>query len=301
MISDHKLMQEINKVFNRVAADNLSGSGGLLRQLIQGLLECCSRDQHLSMAEKRVLEHILIDFLQKMQDFAIIRHFTDRLLNHVQSRESITFGDICDYVLSYRQSWSDVQTRQAIFFLNHFPLKGKTILTHSQSSTVQEIILAHTNPKELRIIQTESRPAMEGRRQARKLAESGFEVILITDTGYTPLLKDTEMVLLGADTVYSDIFINKCGTWALALLARKHDIPVYVVADSRKFIKEPAPPELIVPGNKPPEEILEFPPDRVNPLNHYFEAIPTRSVTAFITEDHIIPGQEMPLTALEKK
>jgi translation initiation factor 2B subunit (eIF-2B alpha/beta/delta family) len=294
-------MTPLQQLFDEITDDHRSGSGSLARRLMQGLMEITIHNHTLSTPEIKQIESMLMEFEQKMHTFALIRHFCLDLLQQIQHDPIRTFRDLYQFVLRYQQAQATREEQLVRFFLDRFPLSGKTVLTHSQSSTVKEILLANKDKKKTNVIQTESRPVMEGRQQAGDLAAEGYTVKLICDTAYAPLLKETDMVLVGADTIYSDLFINKCGTWALALLARKKNIPVYIVADSRKVIPEPAPRECIETDNMPPEEIMEFPPQGVQPVNHYFEAIPTRIITAVVTEKRIIPGQEVPLTPMDRK
>ena len=180
--------------------------------------------------------------------------------------------------------------------LSFLDMSQKTILTHSQSSAVKEVFrLFPGNRKKIRIIQTESRPAYEGRLQAILLSKLGYEITLVTDVGFTRHLDEVNMILLGADSVYRDYFVNKAGSYALCLSGKNAGIPVYVLADSRKFwsILPPQRQEAgYIEAGKPPGEVWEDPPDGIQVENLYFERTPSAWVDGFITETDIMkPGQ----------
>ena len=294
-------MERIRQILNDVRGDRISGSGRLLKNLTNGLLQVFLEDTVPGAAELKILEMLLQDFHAGMRDFALVRHFTGELLAYIKGQKEISTKQLYNRILDYNRKWENTNTRLANLFLEKVSLSGKTILTHSQSSSIQELLINFAEPGETGIIQTESRPMYEGRKQAQELAAHGFEVSLITDTGYTVLMDDIDLVILGADSVWADCFVNKTGSWAIALIAARHDKPVYVLADSRKLTPAPMPPDLITPGNRPSQEIWEFPPEHVRAINHYFEAIPTRNITLFFFENRIIPGQEMPLIGMEKR
>ena len=179
-----------------------------------------------------------------------------------------------------------MQARSAI------DLNQKLILCHSQSSAVREIFDAYQgNRKKVKIIQTESRPVLEGRIQAVNLLKLGYEVKLISDTGYSRHLDRINMILLGADAIFRDYFINKSGSYNICLAGKNAGIPVYILADSRKFWFSLPPEQREMQYNeikKPEEEIWKDPYPGVNIENYYFEKIPVDWADGFITETDIL-------------
>src|SRR5450759_5797176 len=93
-----------------------------------------------------------------------------------------------------------------------------TVMTHSASATVREA-LTHTPPAH--VICTISEPGSEGRRLAAELKACGIEVELIADAESPDAVRESDLLLLGADTVFKDgSLVTKVGTHAIARAAQ---------------------------------------------------------------------------------
>jgi translation initiation factor eIF-2B subunit delta len=116
-----------------------------------------------------------------------------------------------------------------------------TVMTHSASGTVREA-LVHTPPQ--RVVCTVSEPGGEGRRLAAKLRAEGIEVELIADDEGPDAARESDLVLLGADTVFNDgSLVNKIGTGAIASAAKDAGVTVIVACEIFKLAPfEPQPP-----------------------------------------------------------
>jgi translation initiation factor 2B subunit (eIF-2B alpha/beta/delta family) len=101
--------------------------------------------------------------------------------------------------------------------------------------------------------------------------------------------------LLGADSIYRDYFVNKAGTYNICLAGKNAGIPIYVLADSRKFWSSlPAERQEMEykESQKTPDEVWENPPQGMGIENFYFEKTPAAWVDGFITETEVLkPSQ----------
>jgi translation initiation factor 2B subunit (eIF-2B alpha/beta/delta family) len=159
---------------------------------------------------------------------------------------------------------------------------GRTIMTHSFSSTVLEVCRL-LKDEGLRLIVTESRPLGEGRQLAERLSAWNVPTVYITDAQMGLFIARADAVLVGADSVLGDgAVVNKAGTYPLALVTREQGIPFYVCCESFKWreagemppeLEEMAPAELGVP---------DWPCVTVG--NVYFDITPARLVSAWIDE-----------------
>ena len=298
-------LENIHAVFDMIRKDHQSGSGTLQEHLMDFLLTYLIDAPDFTEKEVKELDSMLTWFRNEMKDFAIISHFTGHLISQLPDGDGLSSADLYDIILAYRIKWQHVNERIIKKFLEKVSLYDKEILLHSQSSVVLDLFRHFSKGKHsATLIQTESRPMLEGRTQAKYLAGLGYEVLFVTDTGFSSLLHETDMVILGADRILPDIFINKTGSHAIASLSRRHGVPVYVLADSRKFYHAKGNEDqntLFKEDKKPPGEIWKKPPKRVTPVNYYFESIPNDLITAFVTESHFIPGKEMPYIAIEER
>lgn len=159
---------------------------------------------------------------------------------------------------------------------------GRTVLTHSFSSTVVETcrLLKETG---LRMIVTESRPLEEGRRLAERLSAWNVPTSYITDAQMGLFVAQADAVLVGADSVLADgAVVNKAGTYPLALAARDQGVPFHVCCESFKWRA----------ADDPPPELEEMAPTELNApdwsgvtvRNVYFDLTPARLVSVWIDE-----------------
>lgn len=160
---------------------------------------------------------------------------------------------------------------------------GDAVLTHSFSSTVLGALRrAAAQGKRVRVIVTESRPVNEGVALARELARVGIPARLIVDAAAASWVRESHLVLVGADAISPEGVVNKIGTAALALAARHSGVPVYAVATADKFVPSGyrLPPE----PARDPHEVLAGDLPGVTVANYYFEVTPLELLTGVITE-----------------
>jgi translation initiation factor 2B subunit (eIF-2B alpha/beta/delta family) len=93
-----------------------------------------------------------------------------------------------------------------------------TAATYSFSSTVIGAFTA-ARGRLGSVLVAESRPALEGRVTARRLAEAHIPVQYTTDAGLFGLLHSVTVFAVGADAVLSHSFVNKMGTRTACLAA----------------------------------------------------------------------------------
>ncbi len=193
---------------------------------------------------------------------------------------------------------------------------GDVVLTHCNAGSLATIEygtalaplrVAKEKGKVVKVIATETRPVMQGARLTTyELLKDGFDVTLISDTvvGYLMYLRKVNKVIVGADRVLRDgHVVNKIGTYQIAVLAKRHDIPFYVALPSSTFdphtnlndveIEERSPLEVIyIKGRR-------IAPKDVKVFNPAFDITPPELVTAFITDKGLIyPPFEENLTKL---
>ena len=172
---------------------------------------------------------------------------------------------------------------------------GDTIMTHCNSSAALGVIKeAHRQGKDIRVFATESRPWRQGILTVNDLAKAGVDVTMIIDSAVRTVMRRTDKVFVGADTITSHgALINKVGTSQLALAANEARVQFYVCSETYKFspmtlfgdmvtIEERDISEVVKPG-----EI----PDSVKVFNPVFDSTPAKYIDAIITELGMIsPG-----------
>jgi methylthioribose-1-phosphate isomerase len=181
----------------------------------------------------------------------------------------------------------------------------EVILTHCNAGSLATVtygtalgVLRAANDmgKKIRVIATETRPVMQGSRlTAFELDHYGIDFSLISDTAVGHLMSKgvINRVIVGADRILKTGHVyNKIGTYQVAALAKRHDIPFYVAAPISTFdltsnvndvvIEERNKSELMKMGNK----LLA--PKGIKVFNPAFDVTPPELITGIITEKGIL-------------
>jgi len=164
---------------------------------------------------------------------------------------------------------------------------GDTIITHCNSTVaVQSIIKAHSDGTEIRVFAPETRPWRQGFITAQTLADAGVDVTLIVDSAVRFFMPETNIVIVGADTIMGNgSVVNKIGTSQIALCAHEHNVPVIVCAETYKFSKSVGKDDTIIIEERDSTEIVG--PGKLTGVkirNPVFDITPPKYITAIITE-----------------
>jgi len=180
---------------------------------------------------------------------------------------------------------------------------NSTVLTHCNAGALATggvwgtalgvIRGAVSQGKHIAVIADETRPYLQGARlTAWELMQDDIPVTLITDNMSGHIMKkgDVQAVVVGSDRIAANGDVaNKIGTYMVAVLAKRHNIPFYVAAPLSTV-------DLNCPtGDEIPIEIRDrvevthvkehqLAPEGVGITNYAFDVTPNDLVTAIITE-----------------
>ena len=166
---------------------------------------------------------------------------------------------------------------------------NSVIFTHCHSSSVVDaLIYAKKHGRNFSVLNTETRPLLQGRKTAKELAEAGIKITTMVDSAARQEIRKANIMIIGADALLGNgNAINKIGSGMFAEIAHNHHIPVYIVADSWKFSKNNVKIE-----ERNFNEIWKNAPKAVKVRNPAFEIIESKYITAIISELGILnPGQ----------
>jgi ribose 1,5-bisphosphate isomerase len=170
---------------------------------------------------------------------------------------------------------------------------GDRVLTHCNSKAALSVIIqAHKDGKDIDVFATESRPWRQGLLTLRDLAAAGIKPTLIVDSAARWLMKDVDVVVVGADTICSNgALINKIGTSQIALAAHEARVPFLVAAETFKFSPKTMYGELVEIEERDSSEVVrpEEIPAGAKVLNPVFDATPPEYIDAIITEVGVVP------------
>ncbi len=277
-------------------SDNNSGSAELLEQYIELIMYWLEKGDMQSTKDKSFLMDHVSKLQQTHKTLFVLVHFYNQIIR-VLSEETEDWNPLLlEFLREYKIVWSTVSKQLANQAVSIIDMNQKHILTHSQSSAVKEVFDQYSgNRKKVKVFQTESRPIFEGRLQASFISRLGYDVTLVPDVGYARHLDKINMILLGADSIHRNYFVNKAGSYNICLAGKNAGIPIYVLADSRKFwsnLPDSRQEIEYFEDQKPKEEVWIDPPDGIDVENFYFEKIPSNWVDGFITENEILkPSQ----------
>src|SRR5687768_15406801 len=183
---------------------------------------------------------------------------------------------------------------------------GSTVLTHCNAGALATagdygtalgvIRGARDAGKRVAVIADETRPFLQGLRlTAWELAKDDIPVTVITDNMAGHIMKSGKVnaVVVGADRIAANgDAANKIGTYMVAVLARKHEIPFYVAAPISTLDLSLKTGEEIPIEERDGREIThiganQLGPEGVEVQNPAFDVTPAELITAIITDKGI--------------
>lgn len=143
----------------------------------------------------------------------------------------------------------------------------------------------------------ETRPYLQGSRLTLwELMRAGIPATLITDSMAAHLMKTHKIdaVIVGSDRIAANADVcNKIGTYGLAILAKHHGIPFYVVAPSTTVDLKTPDGDRIPIEERSIREVVEIfgvpiAPKGAKARHFAFDVTPHELVTAIVTEKGIV-------------
>ena len=190
--------------------------------------------------------------------------------------------------------------------------EGGRILTHCNAgglatagygTALAPLYRAHEEGRRFSVFADETRPLLQGSRlTAWELSRRGIDVTVLCDSAAASLIGSgrIDMALVGADRIAANGDVaNKIGTFPLAVLCERYEVPFYVAAPWSTFDTGLRSGAMIPIEERPAEEVTRFAgvrtaPDGVGAFNPAFDVTPAGLISAIITEFGIIerPDEE---------
>ena len=189
---------------------------------------------------------------------------------------------------------------------------GARVLTHCNAGALATaghgtalgvIRCAVESGKRISVIADETRPFLQGARlTAWEMVQENIPITLITDnmSGHLMARGEIDAIIVGTDRVAANGDVaNKIGTYMVAVLAKRHNIPFYVACPI-STIDIKCPDGFSIPiEERSANEVTGFrefqwAADGVKVRNPSFDVTPAELVTALITEKGVIfnPNKE---------
>ncbi len=191
---------------------------------------------------------------------------------------------------------------------------GDTVLTHCNAGSLATVLYGtalapirwaiEEEGKKIEVIADETRPRLQGARlTAWELQYDHIPVKVETDNtaGLMMRLGKIQKVIVGADRIVQDAVINKIGTFMVAIAAKYHNIPMYVVAPRSTLSMHETEKDVIIEQRDGQFEVGEvmgriqdpIVPEGVECINYAFDGTPMDLITGIITEDGVFTPEEL--------
>ncbi len=268
-------------VEKKLLQDNLSGSSEILNNTIQYNI--------LRLKEKNLNRQAITHLVE----------FNEKLINRFSSMSKVVYGcrKLSRIIKSYSHKKNNLS--EVLRFIDIFSEELRTadakiifncrklfeqkvaIVTYSNSGVVKKVLAAYRK-KIKSVILSEARPAGEGVFMAEYLSGIGIKVNLCVDMLLPQLMTSADYLIVGADRVGPDKFVNKIGTSLLLNKAKQLSMKRFVLCESLKFSRnDPRPNKYDI---HPAAEIMDKQVNsNIEIINNYFEIISNRLVSRFIT------------------
>jgi eIF-2B alpha/beta/delta-like uncharacterized protein len=292
---------EIAGLIDEIRNDRVHGASQLARQAVMVLRKAAERSQAGSVSQfLREQKEIGERLMSARPAMAPVSNIVSRVLKAISEKSvGMELASIRQLIVTE----ADEAVSDSLQAINHIAQYGSElindsdrIMTHSYSSTVIEVLkVAHSKHKDIEVIATRSGPGLTGERIAQELGHHGILVTFIDDAAMGLYISMVDRVMVGADRIYTDgRVVNGIGTYQLAVVAARADVPFYVLCETLKFdprlrsgevdLEEKEAAEVIEPGRLPPE---------VKVKNPYFDITPLELVSGIVTETGVLTKGEV--------
>lgn len=233
----------------------------------------------------------------------------ERMRRLVRESSHLSISDLKRILL--RQAVSIIEEdkiicRRMADFGSYLLKDGDSVLTHCNAGALATadfgtalgvIYRAKEEGKRIKVFVDETRPVLQGARLTTwELMRSKIDVTLICDNMAAKVMGEGKIdkILVGADRITRNGDIaNKIGSYNLAILAKFHKIPFYVVAPTSTFDLSLKSGEDIPIEERNRDEVRQVEGRRIAPhnvkvYNPAFDVTPARFISAIVTEKGIL-------------
>jgi len=312
--------KEINEIFEEIQTFRIQGATNIARAIIGALIKYKSEISKQSENKEEFIRNIKniakkLAIAQPVESMAqniigfIIFELQDPKIKNLEDCEKV-MGEITNGLNK------TIKENEIKFVENGTKLiesmakktRALNIFTHCYSSGVRSVLEKADNRNiDFKVFNIETRPVLQGRIAARKLADAGINVTMCLDSAAPFVVSrrsgrdlDIDLVLLGADSIsLNGSAINKTGGYGISLSAFYEKIPVYIITSILKTKRGFNDFTDIPIETRSFKEIWPEAPIGVNIMNLAFDVIPSEFITGFITEFGILKPEEIKAVARE--
>ena len=260
------------------------------------------------------------DFLKRMSDACeillqsrptAINLFwaVERMKSLIKDNQGLTSKEIADILIieAHKIRLEDIEINRTMGGLGAELLPdGANVLTHCNAGALATaghgtalgvIRSAVESGKKISVIADETRPFLQGARlTAWEMVEEGIPITLISDNmaGHLMSHGEVDAIVVGTDRVAGNGDVaNKIGTYMVAVLAKRHNIPFYVACPLSTIDRSITSGSDIPIEERPISEVTGFQDNHwaakgISVRNPAFDVTPAELVTGLITEKGVV-------------
>ena len=257
------------------------------------------------------MEHAFKILLQSRPTAINLFWAIDRMRSKMNENINLTPKEIANTLLTEAHEIlnEDIEINQTMGSFGAALLEdGACVLTHCNAGALATaghgtalgvIRSAVKAGKNISVIADETRPFLQGARlTAWEMVQEGIPVSLISDnmSGHLMSHGEVDAIVVGTDRVASNGDVaNKIGTYMVAVLAKRHNIPFYVACPLSTIDLSIASGSEIPIEERPIEEVtgyrdFQWAAKGISVRNPAFDVTPADLVTAIITEKGVVFG-----------
>lgn len=285
-------MDKINQMTEDIKSLRIQGANNIALAVLDGLE---SQAKELMTEKQTDAEKYLLEIGEKLAYARPTEPLAQNAIRYIFLRENQTANFYLQKISEYRQKLHSAI--QIIERSNIDAIKdGGTYLTHCHSSTVISLFTkAWKDGKRFRVYVTETRPKFQGRKTAKELVEAGIDDVTFIIDDVAPQLiaskeKCIDAVFIGADMLSEKGFVNKVGSFGIAIACRIENIPLYSITTLLKYDSRPFSFSFI--EKRKSSEVWENPPSGLRFYTPAFDYIPYETYIKIICEKGEIRGDE---------
>ena len=260
------------------------------------------------------------DFLKRMSDACeillqsrptAINLFwaVERMKSLIKDNQGLTSKEIADILIieAHKIRLEDIEINRTMGGLGAELLPdGANVLTHCNAGALATaghgtalgvIRSAVESGKKISVFADETRPFLQGARlTAWEMVEEGIPITLISDNmaGHLMSHGEVDAIVVGTDRVAGNGDVaNKIGTYMVAVLAKRHNIPFYVACPLSTIDRSITSGSDIPIEERPISEVTGFQDNHwaakgISVRNPAFDVTPAELVTGLITEKGVV-------------
>jgi translation initiation factor 2B subunit (eIF-2B alpha/beta/delta family) len=291
---DVKVAEHVANLIQPIRDDLLSGAAEIALRAITVFQSVLSGEQTSAAQLKSNLTFTAKSLIEAQQAMAPLFHLGNDVLLAIESAQTVEdVQDRCQSALTKFEKMLCASASTIADIAYDLIDPGELIFAYSFSSTVVSALLnARARGRFFRVVCTEARPSMEGRKLASRLASGGIEVIHTFDNAMGLVLGNCSAAFMGCDCIARPGVVNKVGSWMLAVACRELNVPLYALSGTEKFVTDERLFEF-ERHERPGVEVWDNTPKGVAVLNQQFDLVPFNLLTGLVTEKGILKEQDI--------